>query len=373
MDNRTQINLLVIDPFANEDYGHLLDDDLFWATHLANKVDKFGIRSSSASIAHILKVLKLSKTSMIDAKPLLGYKFQKLPERVRLILMALFIRTGGYSDILFQSFEEISTLIFILLRPNKRVHLIITNNLSLDRFEHRPIYIKILLKSVFHRAKTLFVHSQFEVDLLTKKLKTDPTKIKIKPFHQFAISWPKKSFAKDSGWILHIGAIRISRPIEPFLDLIRADYEKKNNYVIAGIADSDLHLLQDISSQDNVSIFSGFLSKHDYNKLISEAKLIILTHNHFSEGKLSGLFCDAVASGTPIVSAPIAPITDYFKNFGKLGILVDYKQNEWWKSILYEPWQLDLLQYQKTIDRIKEFSTADNIINLVLRAICRPN
>lgn len=364
------IRLLVIDPLAGDKAGHLYDDDLFWAKYLPDNFSKVTIRSSVPSISIINNLGDIDKKK-INAKPLFFRKYHISPDIFNLILNAIFIRTMGHSDCLFQSFEEWSTILFKIIRPRIKIHLISTNNISPERFLKRKIYIMLKLKILFRLSKTIFVHSEFEKDFLIKRLKINPEKVFIKPFHKLNVSWESKFISDRDGYILYFGSRRLSRDIAPFINLINSDVEQKNNYFIAGVDMSDIDKYEKIINRKNVRIKYGFLSNEEYKEIIKNAKLIVLTHNELYEGRLSGIFCDAIASYTPIVSNKMAPISEFVDKYGELGLLVDYNSNDWCENVINFQEDFRYNQFFKSVDSIKKNSNPDNIVKTVVEAIYR--
>jgi hypothetical protein len=369
-----ELRLLVIDPLANEKEGHLYDDDLFWSKNLPQYVAKFGIRTSIGSINNISSALSLIHNAIpIDTKPIPYWFSKKSHQKLRLLILSLTIRTSNYKHILFQSFEEISTIFFKLFRPTCKVHIIVTNNLSEDRFLRNPKLHKILLKTVFKIVDTIFVHSQFEVDLLTNKYNINNEKVFIKPFHQFYAVDRFKNKKGSSGHVLFIGPQRINRPLKPFLELIIADSGNKYNYLITGVKETDFIGYEEVLRKKNVKISFGYTPKKEYLQNIDNANLLILTHNRYFEGRLSGVFCDAVSSRTPVITSSISPITEFFSKYGELGLIVDYDNEEWTKLVLETDFINKKNEYNIAVDKIIEATNPRIISDTIITSMLKLN
>ena len=62
----------------------------------------------------------------------------------------------------------------------------------------------------------------------------------------------------------------------------------------------------------------------EYMKLYLRCRYILLPYTRDYIGKLSGIFCDAIATSTPVIAPRIPPFTEYFEQYGPLGILFDF-------------------------------------------------
>jgi hypothetical protein len=361
------LNILIIDPLASDSYSHLYEDDLFWSNNLSFYCSKFGICSSRESIDFVKK--RVDSDIFIDYQILSRDK--RFSYRLNILFNLLKLRKTAYSDIIFQSFEEISTLFFIILSFRIRTHLIFTNNLSNSKFSRHSKYHIILLKLCCLMSKTIFVHSVFEKEILVKKFKIQSKKIFIKPYHQISKKWYIPLNKYKNGYILFIGNPKSSRPLKPFLELVLKDINKEFSYVIAGVSTEDLINYPNFSELENVEIIYGKLSYPDYSKIISNSSFIILTHNKLFEGLLSGIFCDAIASYTPIVCSHMEPFIEFSNKYGKLGIYLDFECDNLFENFKYQAKKFNYDDYIKTIDVLKMSTSPKIISKLLINAITR--
>lgn len=322
-------SVLLVDPLAG-DRGHLLDDDLFLAECLQPLAEELLVATSPTSVSNLQQHLKVAV-----------HRFQsdvnqtRWP-RGRLLRLIRALPCAEFEHVVFQSFEEVSTLLFMLLHPQKHVHLIVTNNLRPDRLQRHPLLGKWLLRQVFLRAASIIVHSRHEVVRIQELVEgIDPQKIVIKPFHKFAQHTKQEVVEKPSPpRVLYLGPELAHKTIQPLLELIRRDTEKRFCYQFCAMREVPKQLEQLAKESGNVEIGKQYLSDEQYYRLFREAALVMMTHDEKYEGLLSGAFCDAVASGTPVISRPLAPITEYFEDFGPLGYLVDFQSPGWCDQIL---------------------------------------
>lgn len=324
-----QINVLLVDPLA-EDLYHLIDDDMYLAECLQPLSNNFLVMTSPASVANITQKLD------IPVKEIPFQGFLRRFVRLRLFLVACSLPHSNFDNVVFQSFEEVSTLLFMVLNPRKRVHLIVTNNLRPDRLKRHPVIGRFFLRAIFNLSSSVIVHCQYEVDKIRQLLPNiDRTKIFIKPFHQIAFPRTQLSFQEKSQTILFVGPECEHKKVAPIIELIKKDKNNRFRYVFCSMKDSlDQENSRFLKEKENVEILFGYLASDDYYRLFSEAVFVVLTHDDNFEGTLSGVFCDAIASGTAVIARDMAPHNEFFSRFGEMGFLVDYTNPEWYRNLL---------------------------------------
>lgn len=94
---------------------------------------------------------------------------------------------------------------------------------------------------------------------------------------------------------------------------------------------------------DNNVIFTGFVSDDDLVNLYATADIFLLTSKYEGFGIAN---CEALASGTPVITYDTTAASDYLKN-GETGFITNHDINEFSEKILY------LLDNP---DKLKEFS-----------------
>lgn len=368
VEHGTKPNILYVDPNA-ADKGHLLGDDLFLAECLQPLASELFIITSRESAENLKRNLEVEVRE---------YKFIiKNPRYPRFWLLcnAIFLPSSEFSHIVFQSFEEVSTLLFMLLHPLKRVHLIVTSNLRPDRRKRHPILGRLFLKAVFGRVTSIFVHCQHEIETIKKLCpEIDPRKLFIKPFHQIGYPRVCLSLQEKKRIILFVGPDQSHKKIDNVIQLIKYDVEKLFTYVFCSMRDSlESHVQNYLEKQSNVKVLYGYLDNNKYYKLISEATFIILTHDHDFEGALSGIFCDAIASGTPVIARDMAPHNEFFQRFGDMGYLVDYLNPNWCDKVLNNDIERRYEEFQSNMVVCRASCSMNAIRDVFRLALCRSN
>ena len=354
--NGIKPKVLLIDPLA-ADKNHLFDDDLFLTECIAPLTDDFLVMSSPSSVENINRKLKTA----VKTIPLNGQKNKLI--RLNLITIAITLPCSGIDDIVFQSFEEVSTLLMMILHPHKRVHLITTSNLRPDRIKRHPILGPFFLRTVFKLAASVIVHCQYEVNKIIELVPDiDPTKIYIKPFHQIMFNRVRLSWQQKSRMILFVGPESAHKKIEHVINLIINDKKRRFSYTFCSMQTNLLPQTRSfLETQKNVKVLYDLQEDDIYHRLISEAFLIILTHNNNFEGALSGVFCDAIASGTPIIAQDMAPHNEFFERFGPMGFLVDYADPMWHKKVLDKNLVETYTDFQQNMAKCREYCGMENI------------
>jgi glycosyltransferase involved in cell wall biosynthesis len=355
-ENRIKPNILYVDPNA-ADKGHLLSDDLFLAECLKPLANELLVVTSVKSVENLRQ--KLSVKVRENKCDLANARYPRLC----LLRNSLSLPGSRFSDIVFQSFEEVSTLLFMILHPHKRIHLIVTNNLRPDRLKRHPILGRFFLKKVFHRAASIIVHCQHEIETIKKicsGIETD--KLFIKPFHQTGYSRNRMTFKEKKRMILFIGPDQPHKRIDNVIQLIKSDVGGKYSYCLCKIQKPLAPHVQNIlEEQSNVKVLHGYLDNDEYYRLISEATFIILTHDRDFEGALSGIFCDAIASGTPVIARNMAPHNEFFDHFGDMGYLVDFSVPHWFNDVLNYDVEKRYEEFQNNMAACRAFCSRESI------------
>lgn len=319
-------DILIVDPLAEDRY-HLIEDDLFLATCLTPLARRFLIATSTTSAANIrsLGIAALSTHAGFPSRRFI---------RLQLVRNILSLTKLPHNDVIFQSFEEVSTLVFMLLNPSKRVHLIVTNNLRPDRIRRHPWLGRLLLQAVIKRATSIIVHCEHEVARIRELAPgVDKRKVFVKPFHQ--ISQPREilPLEKKGCDVLFLGPEQPHKSVGPMIQLMNADASDQFRYVFCSMAHEG-QTNPVLPGGQNVEVMRGYTEPAEYYRRFSGARVVLLTHDANFEGALSGAFCDAIASGTPVVARRMAPHDEFFARFGPMGFLVDYDTPEWYAPLL---------------------------------------
>ncbi len=318
-------SILIADVLAG-DQGHLVDDDLFLAECLMPLAEKLEIRSSAASAANMTRRLN------VKAVPLREFAILRFSPRFQITLKLLTLPCSRYQDIVLPAFELISVLLFMLCHPRKRVHLIFHNNLAPAKKKRRAFLWTFLMRLAVARAASLLVPSGYQVDYLASIYpKIDLSKVHLRPLNQMGASRFRPPLSDRSRIVLFMGprAVDGSKPLEPLIDLIKRDTTHRYKYVLRRMETFDAETRAFLAGQPNVDLGSGYVETDEYYRLLSNASWVILTHNLLFEGKLSGVFCDAIAAGTPVIARDMPPHDECFDRFGDMGVLVDFADPAW--------------------------------------------
>ncbi len=352
-------SVLLVDPNAG-DFGHLMKDDIFLAQCIAPLVKNLLVATSpiTASIIRERFGIKTWETT--------PSVFDKRVQRPRLFKLVLSLPCHEYTDVIFQSFEELSTLIFMIRHPKKRIHLIATNNLRPDRLNRHPVLGKFILNLVFRFATTIIVHSEYERNKVLEISPNIPAgKLFIKAYHGVSATHKQTNKTVAKNTILYLGPISSHKPIEPLINFIKNDVDKKYNFLFCsiqkGMSDEARRYLH---TCDNVEIRDGYLSDEDFLTIFSEAKYVVMTHDERFEGVLSGVFCDAIASGTPIIAQEMEPHLEYFLRYGRMGMLVNFSEDSWYKQLLLDDSTSNYKKFQKNMKTCKASGDLKSVRNV---------
>lgn len=171
--------------------------------------------------------------------------------------------------------------------------------------------------------------------------------------------------------ILYVGPTSPYKPLQPMVDLIEADAACKYHYHFCCM-DTGTEtgaILARVSGRGNVTIQYGYLADEDYYGTIASAHWVILPHDRSFEGRSSGVFCDAVATGTPILSRDIAPQSDYFSQFGPMGLLVDFERAGWTSEVLGFDLRSAYPEFASAMERVREDGSIESIRRSFAHAI----
>lgn len=352
----SKVRVLLVDPLCGE-RGHLIHDDHFLTQCIIPLASRFAAVTSKQSLTN------MSKLAAFPAWATPPVRSGRVEQRLRLFRIAASLPSTGYNQLIFQSFEELSALFYMITHPGMRVHLIVTNNLQPIRLERHPCLGSLILDSVLTRASSIIVHSQFEVQRIRSLAPRKNLEcIYIKPFHQLAAARLRLPWKKRTNNVLFLGPALPHKPIAPVLDLLRADTTRRYRYVFCRFTPlRDRLMMRELRSLPNVELRTQFEPDNEYYQLIAEAAAVILTHDRGFEGATSGPFCDAISSGTPVITRIMAPATEYWERFGPMGILVDYEKPGWYVPLL----EMDLCarysEYQENMAACRASSTIESV------------
>jgi len=316
-------HLVIIDPLA-EDKGHLIQDDAFLTRMFADGFEKVTLMSSPKSISNVCS-FKLPNVATEHTKFCF---FQRgLLYRLQLAMRLLTVKIPpDASAILVQSFEELSLYLFMLVNRKWQLSVIVTNNLA--NIATKPTK-KLFLKKIFCRAHAVFIHCDYEKALIADfSPSVRISKVHRVRFHHIGTKREQRAFGDRKKRLVFMGMYRQDKGLSQFWRLVQIDAFPGFTYGLFGQYDPTSYNSETLPHR-KLEMTAGFIPETDYYKLIAESMFIILPYTREYEGKLSGVFCDAIASLTPVIVPRIEPFREFFCRYGQLGFMVDFDDNEW--------------------------------------------
>ncbi|MBW7835267.1 MAG: hypothetical protein H3C28_01320 [Sphingomonadales bacterium] len=313
---------------------HLLLDEVFWLQYFKSNKIRATLVTSEFSRHKILRDCP-DLASSIKMFPDYLKQFLSL-NRLSLIERVFTAPRPRNSLVLVQGFEEVSLLIFLMInmfRNNKYI-LVLTNNISQDRLIRGGVALRLLLRLIFKRCHFVFCHSEFERELIYKYIKPRNINsiVKIK-YHLMIAHYTKPKTSFNKRIISFYGPLKLGKPIDDFVKLIRADTQKKFFYKIYNSGKNlEKGLIDDLRSRSNVQIIDKFMEYETYLQTVQESSYIFLPHDLAFEGKLSGNLCDCITNLVPFISNKIHPIIEFTQQYGDLGYMYDFQKDHDWPN-----------------------------------------
>ncbi len=340
--------IVVVDALAEENF-HLLRDDLFLVGALHRAFADIHIHSSPASV------------NAIDAANLPGVHTHRtvLQSRgartvgfSRLRYMLRTLRVGGLrggGKVIFQSFYEPAVVLFGLLHRSVKIYLLVTNNLAaVHRKGIRGGLKRWLLKRSFDRAAGIIVYTRYATEQIRQAFPTvGQEKVHVLRFHQAGIVRDIVPFGRRRRHMAYVGWARPDKGLDRFLKLAASDTVGQFTYGIYGTVRLDKRQEEIVLDlKDRLEVVSGYMPDEVYIEHFRSAMFIVLPYSDAYAGSLSGVFCDAISTGTPVIASCIEPFTEYFEAFGALGHLVDFNREPFPAALYVPPNAEAFLKYQ---------------------------
>lgn len=312
-------SIILISKFSTSELsGHALVDDERYFDFLVSCGANFRLYTSRYSVDRILskrtdqqRYLRAIQESSID------------------------IESG--SRVVFIGFSELDVVNFlainILRRP--RLVLIATNNFSSGRVKRLRWILKLFLRLVSPFLDRLVLHTLYEKRLVAELDRKVAVKSVVKKHHLMTPHHLASQILKTPKVVSFYGPEKHDKPIAPFIDLLRADTERRFVYRIYNVKFTELvDRLPDLPLRINVEVFEGWQSHESYVKSVKDSSLVFLTHSQAFEGKLSGNLCDCIALRVPYIARSMEPMISYQAQYGPLGHLVDFDDQSWTRRLL---------------------------------------
>ncbi|NQV49504.1 MAG: hypothetical protein HQ507_03350 [Candidatus Marinimicrobia bacterium] len=320
--------IVYIDYLA-EEHSHLVEDDLFWYKYIINLNKEAHFYTSKYSKRQLPKE---AANKRLETFSLWSPKSKN--NRYHYVIRMIKIPSYVDSNIIIHSFEELSVIIFLLknMFRNNKITLVVTNNISLGRFNlwYSVILKRIIYPLIFKYTDNIFCQSKYQKDILVQSLQGSHKKnairsIKITKHHLLG----RKRYlpaSKSSMEISFFGPINIAKSISSFLNLAKYDNSGKHVYNIYNPGKINVIPIQTFINKHSINyvhIINEYLSEAQFWKAIRGSKYIMLTHGNEYSGKLSGHLCDCISAAVPIISRRISPNRELAEKYGDIGYFYD--------------------------------------------------
>jgi len=185
------------------------------------------------------------------------------------------------------------------------------------------VYLHIFAKNLFKNASIVTAVTKYEKEMIIKKFKVEPSKIKILPLAISENLQTTKPFEKAPKNVLFIGRFveqkGVLNVIYVFERLIKEFPDLHLNLVGSGPLLKKIKLIiQKNKLEEKVSIYQNVPSEKII-ELYSKADLFLMLSKYESFGIA---IAEAVASGVPTIAPNVGGVPSYIENY-KNGILID--------------------------------------------------
>lgn len=324
--------VIAISPFAlSEKSGHLLLDDEFYVKYLLESNVDFLFYTSSFSARRISD----KNPAAIDNLRILNSYSCGINGYIKCVKQ---IKIPFDSTVIFFSYSEKIITIFLLFNWSVafRLILVATNNISASRIAKYRYELIIFFSLVRFKLKRLIVHTRFEKKCISNLLPWVMLKCFVKTHH---LMLRRNAFVNKFNCFFNetnkisisfFGPSSLEKPIEPLLELIRLDVDRRFQFRLYNIGKHCVKQIEEVvENYSNVSVINQYLTDEEYDQAFSRSDLVFMSHNRNFEGKLSGNLCDCISLGVPFVSNSIEPINEMLDKYGDIGFIVDMNQLEW--------------------------------------------
>lgn len=358
---------------GGEESGHLILDDSYWLKYFDKSVEGIYTSSYSVGIQKSKFPTLITKLFVID-----NYIFfQRRISILNSILRCTLVKLPRHSNILIQGFEEIPILFFLIRARfyRNKIFLVLTNNICDNRVNEERILTRWLLKQIFKLSNRVLYHTEYELQLINRFItSTNNNKFKYVKYHLLANTRKSESVTqkkiRNKKVITFFGPVKIDKPLEPFIQLMKEDKESLFVYRIYNpgfLGFNELNKL--ISKFPSLEIIDRFISYEEYDAAVLDSDYIFLSHNQMYSGKLSGNLCDCISKRIPFISDNISPVKELITYYGKIGYVFDFSSNENWANQFLKSVLLDT--YQDILNRLEAMQNdfTDEVIERDLNSI----
>ena len=329
-------NRYIVFSSLTEDRGHLLLDDEFWFRNLRALNYRPRVFSSTHSVANLAPYASGEPDTLV-AFPNFS-ALSKVSYRLNLVAKSLWSPRIRDSKVIVQGFDEMAILPFLARARlgRNQIGLVLTNNISKERFDRNGPALRRLLRIIFRFSDRIFYHSDFELELIRRYVSLDAAilrKLSKLKYHLLGNKHLRVTSQEKSESIVFFGPVMDSKPWRAIIDLIKADTLHQYVYRFFNMqAHYQAEIRSCLGDRRSVEFISGYRDHAAYIRSICSAKYVFLPHNELFEGKLSGILCDAIACETPVISDRIEPVLEFSREYGHIGHIHSYSTDCNWPN-----------------------------------------
>ena len=319
MSSNTKIRSITICDTLAEDSGHLLEDDEFYVKSFLSCSEIVDLYSSSVSCKFIDQTIHANETFVCHSLKRNNYSL--LPHTIKILLRLM--ELPRKSSVFFLiGFHEVATALFLFLRMLRAELFILvsTNNVSNVR---RSKIKRQLLSFILKRIKVLVVHSEWEKRFFSKLYPESRCKIHRINYHRAGANTKNKTGTRTID-IGYLGGPRAEQGFDVLQQWIHSPNLADLSFLLRLRKEQQALLSLPTKASDRLTVLHGSYVDTSYMNLYYRCRYILLPYTRDYIGKLSGIFCDAIATSTPVIAPRIPPFTEYFKQYGPLGVLFDF-------------------------------------------------
>jgi len=199
--------------------------------------------------------------------------------------------------------------------------------------DQNPWFVKPIISKVYQKSRMILVISNEQKEFVKKNGSQEAIVIHQGTDH--VLFTPKnyderikKKFACEGPVCITVSRLSKRKCIDEMIDAIDIVRKKhpKIKLLIVGKGEEKERLqdqIQKLGLQENVQ-FTGFVSDEDLRKLYATADLFLLTSKYEGFGIVN---CEALASGTPVITYDTTAASDYIKD-GETGFITQHNVSE---------------------------------------------
>jgi hypothetical protein len=279
------------------------------------------------------------------------------------------------SNIVLQGFDEVAVLPFLFRarRARNRVGLVLTNNISKERFDRSRRVLTSLLRLIFQLGDRIFYHSDHEFALIRNYVTQEQNllaKCRKLKYHLLGKLPPSYPIERNLRTISFFGPVMEAKPWGPICNLIQHDSRNHFTYRFYNIQPKIVAEVRNkLGSNCRLEFIAEYQTQQKYLESIASSGYVFLPHNELFAGKLSGILCDSVACGTPVISDCVEPVIELSKRYGKIGYIFEFNSDPDWpgKFLRFAETNAEYYDFQAALKRIRHAHTEQTIIEEFLR------